>query len=89
MNRFLHLKVPSQLGDLKPEDLSGPEALLNPGKLTNTFSVILCHFHVEATTLDNANSDYSVRNKQLPTCLTQVKFAGLLRLPLGQAEIHK
>ena len=32
-------QVPSQLGDLKPEDLSGPEALLNPGKLTNTLSV--------------------------------------------------
>ena len=31
--------MPSQLGDLKPEDLSGPEALLNPGKLINTFSV--------------------------------------------------
>ena len=26
-------QVPSQLGDLKPEDLSGPEALLNPGTL--------------------------------------------------------
>ena len=31
--------MPSQLGDLKPEDLSGPEALLNPGTLTNTFTI--------------------------------------------------
>ena len=30
-------QVPSQLGDLKPEDLSGPEALLNPGTIVEHF----------------------------------------------------
>ena len=35
-------QVPSQLGDLKPEDLSGPEALLNPGTLRLRSSLIAC-----------------------------------------------
>ena len=40
-------QVPSQLGDLKPEDLSGPEALLNPGKNTvnnHALSIFFCHY---------------------------------------------
>ena len=31
-------QVPSNMGDIKPEDLSGPEALMNPGKLNSSLS---------------------------------------------------
>ena len=34
-------QVPSQLGDLKPEDLSGPEALLNPGTAQKLLIMII------------------------------------------------
>ena len=49
--------MPSQLGDLKQEDLSGLEALLNPGKLTNAFSV----------------SDAQISSSQVPSQLGDLK----------------
>ena len=42
-------EVPSNLGDIKPEDLSEPEALLNPGK--NGWNLSFLQKNLQKTTL--------------------------------------